>query len=313
MNDILENRLGMYQSVLGHYNLHSAILNTIPVVTLLQTELSGIVTSILNIAGPANSDITGYAVDKQNLRNELTNIILKVSIAYSSWCYVSLNNRKAEFFDESRAMLNYKRDNDVYTYAMDLNTTALLDVAALAPFGVLPADFTALTAKAAQYLAIIKDPKIQKGERAAKLLQMSREFDKASDLIKNRLDHVMKAFMLSHLVIYDSYLFARSIEDTGAITPPDYSGTLLPGIVTMVTNIPYLSSRSFKVKNKGEDFLNACLSNNDTILQGVIMVVEGGNNKQWLSSTFNPDFTANYLLLQNNSPLPLDYEITIEE
>lgn len=313
MNDIFENRLSMYQKVQGHYTIHQTTLDTIPAVTALQTEFTGYVNSILSIAGPASADLTGYAVDKQNLRNELTTAILKVSIAYASWCYVNLNNKKAERFDETMAMLNAKRDNDIYTYAMDLNATALPEVANLADYGVLPADFTTLTTKAAAYLVMIQAPKIEIGERASKLLQLTREFDQASSLLKNRLDHVMKSFMLSHPMIYDSYLFARAIDDTGAATPPDYSGTLAPMVITMVANIPYLSSRSFKIKNSGGDFLNACLSNNDTEIQGTIMVVPGGNNSTWLSSTFNLDTTADYLLLQNNSPLPMDYEVTIEE
>lgn len=110
-------------------------------------------------------------------------------------------------------------------------------------------------------------------------------------------------------MIYESYVNSRAIDDTGSSTPADYEGVLPPGAIITVENIPYLSSRAFRIKNKGGDFVHVCLSNDPLMFQGVTLVVVGGGQ----SSTFNPDPSANFLLMQNVGPLPAEYEVRVEE
>ncbi len=119
--------------------------------------------------------------------------------------------------------------------------------------------------------------------------------------------------ILAKSFLYNTYLDARTLDVTGTPTTPDYVGTLAPMVITMVVEIPYVAGRSFKIKNAGGDFLHACLSNDSNNFQGTILVVQGGGTNTWQSSTFNPDPTANFLVLQNNSPLPQEYEVTIVE
>jgi hypothetical protein len=314
INNNLENSLVMYQKVQSHYNIHKKILNTVPAIKMLQSELAGYINEVLGFVGKSNEEYTSKnTAEIQKQRNDLTIAILRISIAYSSWNYLSNKNYTEDRFDETMTMLNKRRDIDLYTYAIKLNSIAFSEVNNLREFGIEEADFNELANKAISFLALIQTSKIEVGLRASKLNQMTRLFEKTNKLLTTRLDDVMRAFMYSYPLIYDSYINARSLDIIKPAILPDYSGTLMPGIVTMVANIPYLSGRSFKIKNNGSDFLKACLSNKINELQGSHMVMLGGNNSQWLSSDFNQDTTANFLLLLNLSPLPLEYEVYIEE
>lgn len=313
MNDQFENRLSMYQKVQGDYVLNQLILDSIPAVTALHAEFNGYVNNILNIAGPASADLTGFAVDKQNSRTTLTMAILKISTAYAAWCYMENNINAAERFDDTMAMLNAKRDNDIYVYGKDLNTIASTEAANLSVYGVALSDFTDLETALADFLTKIQQPKIQIGNRASILSQMTKEFEFANFLLTNKLDKVMRIFLVTNPLVYESYLNARSIDDTGSSSAPDYSGTLTPGAVTSIANIPYLPSRSYQIKNNGGDFIHASLSNVETELQGTIMIIGAGETKKWLSSTLNPDPTANFFLMQNVGGMPANYEVRIEE
>ncbi len=312
MNNVLENKLSMYQKVQGFLTLHAADTSTIASVATIKTELDGIVTKIVNSAGVTALDITGFTVQKANKRAELSKATLKMSTAYVA--YMRLNNKpqEAEKLDLTPSMLDAMRDAEFYVYASQVSVLATPVVATLAPFGILPADNTALTTKLAEFIAIIQEPRVRIGERSAELENLTRLFEQADDVLTLKLDQVMPVFMLSNLTLYDAYTNARGIDDTGAITAPDYEGTLLPGKILNIAEIPYMDSRTFKVKNLGSTHLSFCLSTQSNVMEGNTADVAPGQTTQHQSSSLNVG--ANHLLLQNaDATQSCDYEIRVIE
>jgi hypothetical protein len=312
MNNILENKLSMFEKVQAMLTLHSAETTSIPAVATTKAEFDALVAKILLSAGSSSIDITGYTVQKQNKRNEVTKALLKITTAFSAWASLNNQPQDAEKADITPAGLDALRDNDFYTYAQQMNLLATPNIAALAPFGVLPADNTTLATKAAEFLAIIEMPKARIGDRSAEFGNLERLIAQANDVLTLKLDPVMRIFVVSNPTLYDAYTNARSIDDTGAITQPDYEGSIDPTKILLVADIPFLSSRTFKVSNTGNTQIAFCLSTADQEMQEKILVVAPNSTVQ--RNGDNLQTNANLLLIQNPDPAAIaQYEVRILE
>ncbi|MES2616771.1 MAG: hypothetical protein V4613_02775 [Bacteroidota bacterium] len=301
MTDAQENKLSMLQKVQAHYAHNSAAMAAIPALAALHTELTGYITTLLTLAGQTNADITGYTANKHNKRNALLATVIKINAAYAAWLYVNGQTIEAARFDQTPAMLGALRDNDLYTHAQDLAANAAPEAAQLAAFGIVPADFAALTAQSAVFLELIQSYKVQVSLRSAGLAQLDVVLTQAMQLVSTRLDNVMKVFIIPNPTLYDSYRFARSIDNTGAKKTNLYTNTLSPLALAMVVQLPYSLSRSYRVHNTGPAPLQAALSNTPTALQGRIAHIAPGDTLIMISKDYNTDTAAEYFLLQNVS------------
>jgi hypothetical protein len=312
MNNILENRLSMYEKVQSMLSSHVAETASIPAVATLKAELDNVVGKILTSAGISNVDITGYTVQKGNKRAELSKLAIKVSTAQVAWARMNAKPQEAEKWDETPAMLDAMRDNDVCIYAQQLNIAAVANLANLSPFGVVAADTTALASRITEFLTLMQEPRVRIGDRGAELENLTRLFDTANDILKLKLDAVMAIFTVSNPTLYSSYLNARSIDDTGAVTSPDYTGTMGANNTTRVAEIPYLSSRIFIIKNTGAVPLVFGLSTNPTNIESDEVQVPAGATIQRMSATITTK--GNFVLLRNDDPVQdASYEIRINE
>jgi hypothetical protein len=209
-------------------------------------------------------------------------------------------------------MLDAMRDNDVCIYAQQLNIAAVANLANLSPFGVVAADTTALASRITEFLTLMQEPRVRIGDRGAELENLTRLFDTANDILKLKLDAVMAIFTVSNPTLYSSYLNARSIDDTGAVTSPDYTGTMGANNTTRVAEIPYLSSRIFIIKNTGSVPLVFGLSTNPTNIESDEVQVPAGATIQRMSATITTK--GNFVLLRNDDPVQdASYEIRINE
>ena len=194
MNDQLENKLSMYEKVQLNVTSHATETAGIPAIATTKTELDLVVAKILTSAGISNLDITGYTVQKQNKRNDMSLVLKKVTAGLTA--YYSINNQpqEAEKWDETSSMIDGMRDNDIYTYSQRALVASVANVAALAPFGILPADNTSLTTLNADFLLLIESPKNRIGERGAELNNLERLFEQADNILINKLDPLMRIF-----------------------------------------------------------------------------------------------------------------------
>ena len=312
MNDQLENKLSMYEKVQLNVTTHAIETAGVPAIATTKTELDLVVAKILTSAGISNLDITGYTVQKQNKRNDMSSVLKKVTAGLTA--YYSINNQpqEAEKWDETSSMIDGMRDNDIYTYSQRALVASVANVAALAPFGILPADNTSLTTLNADFLLLIESPKNRIGERGAELNNLERLFEQADNILINKLDPLMRIFETTNPTLYDTYKNARSIDDTGTITAPDYEGSIGANEIRKIAEIPYQSSRLFKVKNLGPATISFSLSNDPLNTEANEFVVAPGQTIQRLSS--NLKVNSDFLVLKNaDASLTAVYQIRIEE
>lgn len=299
MENNLENRLSMYQKVQFYLTHHAAETAAIPMVATLQAELEDKINAVLVLGGIVDTDITGYTVDKQSKRTDLTRKILKLSTAIVAYASVNNNSILAEKCDESLRNMGVMRDNDFYTFAQLIIREATPLMTDLAPFGVLPADLTAAETASSVYLGGIQNPRGQINERSKALGDLETAMDGTDDLVKNKLDKVMGIFQATNLSLHNGYLGARSIDGTGSQTPPDYTGSIAAGSIELVATMPYLAGRSFEVENTGTAALVFALSTEAAVLNGTPVSAAPGGTFRRRSLNLNSSEAATHLLFQN--------------
>lgn len=300
MENNLENKVSMYQKVQFYLNLHAAETAAIPMVSTVKGQLDTKVTAILALASLVDTDITGYTVDKQNKRADLASRILKLSTAIVALASINSNTILAEKCDESLSSMNAMRDNDFYTFAQLIIKEATPIMATLTPFGVVAADLTAANAASATYLGAIQTPRGQINERSKSLQDLQDAMASADTLLRDKMDAVMGVYQATNPSLHFGYLGARSIDQTGATTAPDYMGAVLPASTTNVANIPYLAARTFEIQNMGNTELIFALTTDPALLDGHPVTISAGSSVQRGSTNLNESELATYLILRND-------------
>lgn len=314
MENNLENKLSMYQKVQGFLTLNASSMTSLPIVATLKTQLDTKVNAILSVASKAGADLTGFTVDKQLKRDDLKTKTLKLSTAIVAHSAITGNFKLLEKCDETSAMIDKMRDNDFYTYAQLIISEATPIMASLTPYGVVAADLTAATTSATTYLSVIQAPRVQINERSRALEDINDLFEDMDKFLREKLDQVMKLYVVQNPSLYTGYQGSRSIDETGSATSPDYMGTVGTNQIKVIATLPYLASRSFQIENNGNVAFNFSLSSSTTALEGTILNLEPGQYLTRLTTNLNLNEAATQVLIQNqNTEQSASFKIWIVE
>ncbi len=314
MKDNLENTLGMYQKVQATLSMHAAETAAIPAVATLAAELNTKVTAILTVASDAGTDITGYTVDKQVKRNDLKTKVLKLSGAIVAHTAMTADFKTLEKCDETPSQIDAMRDNDFYVYAKLVIDEVTPIMVALTPYGVVAADLTAANTSADAYLKAIQAPKAQINERSNSINELTDLFAATTTFLTDKLDKVMGVFITTNPNLYNTYMGARSIDDTTAAAEADYDLVINANALSLVAELPYLSSRSFRFQNTGTVPLSFALSATANTLEGDVLVLEPTASAQRGTTSLNTNSLATKLYVKNaDLVVGGSYKIWLEE
>lgn len=314
MNNILENKLSMYQKVQGYMALHTTETAGVSAIATLKTQFDAKVNAILNLAAAANADITGFTVDKQAKRNELKAKILKLSTAIVAHGAMTDNFKLLEKCDETPAAIDAMRDNDFYTYAKLVLNEATPLMTLLASYGVVAADLTAANTAATTYLTNIQNPRVQINERSRSLNDIEELFVDADTFLKEKLDKVMKVFIATNASLHKGYEGARGIDQTRGNTAADYIDNAPAGTITLVVTLPYLAGRTFEIENTGSIPLTFSLSATTDALEGSVLNLDPGQYAVRKTTNLNTNTAADKLYVQNpDTAVAGNYKVWIVE
>lgn len=314
MDNQLENKLSMYQKVQGFLQLHADELSSIAVLGDLKSQFDNEIKKILDLAASAGADITGFTVDKQNKRNELKTKILKLSTALVAYGAINNDSGLVEKCDETPSGIDRMRDNDFFTYAKLILSEAHARMDLLVPFGATANDFNDADHSANVYLKSIQDPRIQINERSMTLTKLEKAFGTADDLLNGKIDQVMKIFSVSQPDLYKGYDGARGIDQTGSRTAPDYEGSVEPGALLLIAELPYLAGRQFEVQNTGKVTLTFALSAKEGVLEGKILTLEPDQTTERKTTSLQDNPAADKFYVQNaDAMMPGSYKVWVVE
>ena len=299
MNNILENKLSMYQKVQGFMALHTSETAGVSAVATLKTQFDTKVNAILALAAIAGADITGFTVDKQAKRDDLKAKVLKLSTAIVAYAAMTDNYKLIEKCDETPSALDAMRDNDFYTYAKLIIAEATPLMTSLVPYGVVATDLTASNTAATTYLTNIQNPRVQINERSRSLSDIENLFADADVFLKEKLDNVMKVFVATNSSLYRGYEGSRGIDQTRGNIAADYEGTATVNGLSLITTLPYLAGRTFEIENTGTVSLSFALSTTNNVMEGTILVLDPGQYAVRKTTNLNTNTVADKLYVQN--------------
>mgnify|MGYP003582970268 CR=1 FL=1 len=301
MDNQLENKISMYIKTETMLTNRAAEMVSIPLIAAEKINFSAKLATLLTKTGIANLDITGNTVDKQDKRTALTKTAITICRAMVIHANITNNKLLLEKFDVSLSTVNQMRDSEFYVFCQVVKDNATPLTALLSAYGIVATTFTQLNTELTAFYNVIQKPKDQISEQSIVREEIDVLVTDIDKILYTKLDVAVSIFQFSNPSLYSAYQNARSIDDTSATTTPDYEGDITPSTILALANIPYLGSRTFRLKNTGTVPLVLSLSNNSSIIQGAFVTIAPGvESINYTSLMLNADVTANNILLQNN-------------
>lgn len=237
MTDTQEDKLGMFEKVSSYLDNKSAQLAGVTQIAVIETELNDKIEKIIDAAGIATSDTTGFADEKAQERVDLEEITLKVSRAGAAY-FLSVDSLSSiKLADYVKTDLEKARDNDLYVKAKYLYKKVLPVEANLSSFNSGPADVTALNLALGAFFDVIQLPAEKRGEKVVSGMEVD-ELMQQTDLLLDQLDIYMLTFEAVDIELYLLYTQARSIDNSGGGS----NSNVKTGTAGMnaVANVPFM-------------------------------------------------------------------------
>lgn len=235
MNDLQENKLGMFEKVNDYLTDNAAALVSVTQIAPLQSSLNNLIADITEAAGISGSDTTGFTIEKATERTDLEAIALKVSRAAAAYFLSIHQPGNIKLADYTKSELDSARDNDLYVKAKYLHKIAQPVAANLSGFNSGPADVTALQLALQDFFNVMQLPAEKKGEKAVYTKGVEVLF-KEGDSLLDTLDIYMLTFEAVDPIQFALYKAARAIDDNGGGSQNIKKGT---APMESMVNVPF--------------------------------------------------------------------------
>jgi hypothetical protein len=210
-----EDKYGMYLKVDLLLVTYATELSFNPNIALTRTALNTLINAIAQADSTATRDITGYTVAKNQHRSQQVALFKKVRAGMMGYLTGNPDVKKRLIVDFSDSDIDKFRDTELY-----MKTDQVLDIALpvktlLVPYGVADTDVEALDTLNAAWLMTEPTSRQEIGVNKAARKDVSRFMEQADMLITETLDNYLKVVQYNNPNLYDQYLTARMIDDSG--------------------------------------------------------------------------------------------------
>lgn len=161
------------------------------------------------------TDIKGYAMDKEALRNEITETGFLFSSKLSSYAKSAKNNTLLKKVDYTRSQLNGLRDTTLTGACNILADKAGVNLGSLSDYGITQPLIDAFKAKVLLYHNMVSAPRLATSERKTAGGLLSQHIKEAKQILKERLDVDAEHFATANPEFYSLYQNIRDIPDYG--------------------------------------------------------------------------------------------------
>lgn len=213
MNQVQENRMSMSYAAIQVLDQNTLIWNGVPAMVQAHTEFKANLSALEGAVAKQVADITGHAKDKAAAEEKMIAKTLAVAGSVMAFATVNEDNGLAESMDISPSELRRYRDSVVAQRCQTVCDAANANLAAVADFGVLPADATALQGLIDAYVALIPQPRNMITARKGATAEIGALVRDTMKLLNRRIDRLMMQFKFSHPEFVTQYFDARIIID----------------------------------------------------------------------------------------------------
>jgi len=211
MNKEHERYFRMFGNVQSVMDTNTSTWSSIPIVSGFKNELDEVIQRIDGIYGDNQDDSKAITRRKEQHRD---NLAIKVPIVTSALFVLGdlTNDEKLKDFNRiNKSAINTGREYDVVA-----KVTAVLKICEdkldqLADFGISEAQITEIETTLDDFKHLIGEARNVRNTVYANINEADQLIDAGNQLLRNKVDKVMKVFELTHSNFYELYTRARSI------------------------------------------------------------------------------------------------------
>lgn len=240
MNSAQEDHYGMYLKVDLYLVTYATDLAFNPAIATTRTSLNSLINLIAQADSTATRDITGFTLAKNQHREQLITEFKRIRSAMIGYLIANPDIKKKMIVDFENSEIDKFTDPELYMKTDQVLDLALPVKALLVPYGVTGAQVDALNALNELWPSMEPLGRLEEGVNKAARKDVSAYMEQTNALLKNVLDGYLKIVESNNPNLYDQYLTARMIDDSGG-----NSGT--EGYEIQTTTIPPGGSVTFPV------------------------------------------------------------------
>lgn len=186
-------------------------------------ELNDRIEAILEENEDATADISGSTEEKNDVTELLISSGYGISGALVGYYTITAPDKKlAAKCQISLNTLKTTRDLELYTKVSLLHEIADPIKALLGPFGITSGNVDGLGTLLSDYLKKVQSPQDARGERSASNKELQRKISDTGEYLETAADAVMKPYYSTNRELYDYYLSARAVDQSGGGAQADF-------------------------------------------------------------------------------------------
>ncbi len=205
----------MFSAVSAYMGNNTTTWNSVKAIGDTVTDLDDGITDINNSAGKQQTPVSGAANAKAQVRHDYEEQILVIASQLSALAEVNGDANLAAQVELTLSALDKLSDDELEETGTRVAGLATTNLAALADYGILQADVTALTTLTTQFHGIKTAPRTAVVDRSSQTTTLPDKIAGVTSILRNRLDKLMTRFKKSNPEFYAGYLAARVIVDRG--------------------------------------------------------------------------------------------------
>ena len=209
MNLRQQKKYNMYVQVNYFLNKHASELSDMPRIAAVKPDLEQLVKDISEKEGFISEDISGYAITKQKLRAELTDITFTIAKALNKYGSDTSNPEMVNWTRHPGSYYIRLTDVNLWFYAYKFNFWAQPIETQLAAYGITADDILLLKNLQEKFLTGHDEPEFQKELRADARKEQEKIFKEADALLDEKIDGYVASYRFDSPELYLGYTLAR--------------------------------------------------------------------------------------------------------
>src|ERR1051326_1203504 len=177
-------------------------------------EVDADLATLAGVDTKAATPVTGPAADKTVARFDLENKILMIAGQIASLAAKNKDHTLEDQADVSLTDLDRLKEEDLVATATRIGNLTTANLAALAAYGIVPADVTALGALATQFQGLQTAPRQAVVDRSKEIAQLPPVASNLLSTLRRRLDRQMLFFKQTQPEFYTGYVGSRDRKST---------------------------------------------------------------------------------------------------
>ncbi len=210
-----ENRISMFYAVQEVCDKHTAIWTATVAYANAFSDMKVNLGLIEDNIETQESELSGITKDKAEKKNAMVEKALEVAQATYAFAFDTGDVVLQGKVNYSRSNLFLGRDTVVGQRCQGVHTDATVVISSLAPYGIVPADLTALQTLIDDYVAVVSAPRSALTVRKGATADIDALVRQTMGILNNRMDRLMPEFKVPSPDFYQEYFDARIIVDLG--------------------------------------------------------------------------------------------------